>query len=443
MVWTPFKALVYLMPFLLIFVFAMLANYGVILINFFIVVLIYTFYLFFWTLKSFFGDTEYYIVQNGILSFITYGSFVLFTVLPKIKISTSTHNKLVRLIRYFLVIQSVVGIAQILLYVFLYKKNFDGAAGDVVQGTINILSFNSPGVNFNNPIYSVNISLLLLFCIPTSLQRRRYLILVLGSISLLFASVLHVIVSLIVSILTTLVLFYFRRSLLKTMIKLIGLGLIILLALLLLRYIQPRNFYLFSIYYEKFVNLESPKTKITHKVFSELVEEKPTFLFYGLGLGQFSSRASLMGTGRYFGNFNSPSPVMSLLDNKESYFFRRYIYPLWYEYENNQATYGGSSMSKPFYSILSVFTELGGMLSIVILIVLIRYILQLRLYFINKNNPFVERYYAYSIVATVFFLFFISFIENYLEVTQAILVGLLMIKAFNPIKNKYENPANS
>jgi len=440
-VWSPFKLLAYVLPFGLITYYIIRTNSGVTLIRFTVVVLLFIIVSLFWYLQSLIIGEDY-ILQNNIIAFITYGSFVFLIVMAHVKIYNYTPY--LHLISTFLILESLLGLGQVFIFVLTQGGNFDGASGDVVQGTINIASFLNPGINFNNPMFSVNIAILLLFYVPYMLTKsKKYSVFLVSILALFFASVLHIIIILLVSISIVIFIFYFNYFSKKFLYGIAAVFFLFSFLFPLLYYIQPNNFTLIEDYYEKITKFQNPKAVITYKVFTEMPTESP-LIFTGLGLGQFTSRASLIGTGRYFGDFLNPSPVLPIFENQMSDQFREKVYPLWYDYETNVSTYGGSSISKPYYSILSLITELGFILFLCLLLLLLRFILQLRSYFLNIQNPILKRYYAMSIAILTLFIFLISLIENYLEVTQAIFIGIFLGIVFNPLrKDNNENSPNT
>jgi len=440
-VWSPFKLLAYVLPFGLIAYYIIRTNSGVTFIRFTVVVLLFIIVSLFWCFQSLIIGEDY-ILQNNIISFITYGSFIFLIVMMHFK--TDNHTSYLYFIKIFLIGESILGLGQIIIFTLLRGINFDGASGDTVQGTINILSFLDPGVNFNNPIFSVNIIILLFFYTPYMLiKSKSYFTFLVGILALFFASVLHVVMTAFISIFIITFVFYINYISKKTLYVSAGIFLLLATLLPLLYYLQPNNFALIEHYYEKITKFQNPKAVITYKVFAEMPTESPR-IFTGLGLGQFTSRASLIGTGRYFSDFLNPNPVLPIFENQMSDQFREKVYPLWYDYETNVSTYGGSSMSKPYYSILSLVTELGFILFTCLLLLFLRFILQLRSYFLNTHNPILKRYYAMSIAILTLFIFLISLIENYLEVTQAIFLGVFLGIVFNPLrKDNNENPPNT
>ena len=80
---------------------------------------------------------------------------------------------------------------------------------------------------------------------------------------------------------------------------------------------------------------------------------------FGLGPGQYTSRASLISSGRYFGEFENPVKLPFLDASTASKAFNDYIFDIWEVYATNVEIYGNSTMSRPFFSILSLVIEFG------------------------------------------------------------------------------------
>lgn len=422
--------LAYIVPFMAIGWFILIGNSGkslqrliiAVIIFLFIVVIYYVFYLI--VEKSF-------IIQNSFLFLLTYGSFLFFLVIPPKAILHKLHfKKYMQIIKIFIALQSILGILQICMYILLNGGNLDAATGDIVQGTLDPLSFLNQQGNFNNQIYTTNLLVLLLFYTPYAVSSRKGIwVCILGFIAIIFASVWHVLLSFLAAV--VIISLYFSHS----FIKLSGTRLLIagflLLVIALTAAFQPKNFGLINYYYHNVTSFESPKAIVTKESVTELPKEYPWVYFIGLGPGQYCSRAGLIGSGNYFGEFSNPKKL-PVLEAKSSKAFEKYIYSKWEEFATNPAIYGNSTMSRPFYSILALFVELGYIafailsLSIGFLIRKIR-----RLYNLSaaKKNP-LTALYALACAILIAFLAFISFFENYLEVSHAIFLGLLLFRYF-------------
>ena len=100
-----------------------------------------------------------------------------------------------------------------------------------------------------------------------------------------------------------------------------------------------------------------------------------------------------------------------------------YLLDLWVDASDVKA-YGGSSSAKPFFSWMSVYTEFGGP---VLLGVFVYAALLLRKMKARAKSP-TQKWMAVSVAAGIVFLLLLGFQENYWEVPQAILVGLMLVQ---------------
>lgn len=430
-VWMPSKLLAYLTPFACMawFIIRSRSGKGALRLASFLAIYAITisiYALFYYIIG------EEFVLQNALISIITYGSFIFFVVLPpNHSIAKINYLKYVKVIQWFILIESVLGIVQVMTFVLLNGGNFDSATGDVVQGTLSPISFINTSVNFNNQIYSANLLLLLLFYVPYNIVHKKGIwISAIGFIAILLASVMHLFIAFIVAIIIISV--YFTSSYIKVNTSRLIIALFLVISLAFAVVLQPKNFGLVAYYFEKFTTNQSPKTVATIKALNDLPRDCPWDYVIGLGPGQYSSRAGLIGTGKYFGDFNKPKEI-PFLEPQYTFAFKKHVFADWKDVATNVAKYGNSTMSRPFYSALSILTEFGYLFFTVIGILVFVGIGKLKksysLAIANEQKLF--SFYAISCAVTIVFFIFISFFENYLEVTQAIFPGLLMLKFFH------------
>jgi hypothetical protein len=368
-----------------------------------------------------------YLIQNSLLAVITYGSFFFLFVSPtSIIFSEEFYRKIIKPVRFVIVFESLIGIAQFIIAIGV--RGLAGSTGDVVQGTHYLLSFwETSDMGMGNQIFTINMSLLLLIYLPYVLTYRRgYLILIIGIASLLLALVSHVVMPIILS--CAIVYFAFRKNMIgKLKAKQLFFGAVLTIVIAILYNLQVG---LVEHYIDKFLKVESPKAIVTINSIKSIPLEYPSSLVLGLGPGQFSSRAALIGTGHYIGGLATPRALPFMTPAKTPA-FEKYIFPQYTEYLTNP-TYGYSTMSRPFHSMLSLFIEFGLIIFFVLLVTILFVVVRLRKYYLFnlKNNNPLEANVAFAIAVSILTLVFISFFENYLEVPQAIFPGLLLIKVF-------------
>jgi hypothetical protein len=165
----------------------------------------------------------------------------------------------------------------------------------------------------------------------------------------------------------------------------------------------------------------TPKAKITVDAVTELPQRYSLFPVFGFGPGQFTSRASLIGSGIYLGGVDNPKPP-PLLESRINPIAQKVLVP--YLYESQQKKYLGST-GFPHYSWLSVYSETGlaGFLTVTFFV----------LFLIAKALVRARKSKSHRIVAFIFctglsLLFLLGIQENYWEVPQAIFIGVLLLK---------------
>jgi hypothetical protein len=427
-IWLPFKGLAYLLPFLSIIIFTLIANSGrtlqrLLFATILFLITVGSYYLFYLWLG------ERFLLQNAFLFLLTYGSFLFLIAIPR---NAALHDfplvRYMNVIKITILLQSLLGIFQIGIYVLISGGGFDSAAGDIVQGTLDPLSFITPEGNLNNQIFTINLLVLLLFYTPYAFANKRGLwVCMLGFTAVLFASVWHIFFSFIAALVVTAI--YFTHSFIRLSARRLMIVVFVLTVIMVGFLLQPRNFGLISFYYEKVTSLESLKALVTKESVTELPTEYPWVYVTGLGPGQYCSRAGLISTGRYFGEFTHPKKL-PLLKPESSNAFQQYVYPKWEEFATNPAIYGNSTMSRPFYSLLSLLIEFGYLLFAILvawIFVLISRI-RSRHQIAAKRKFQLASLYSVACGTLIAFYIFVSFFENYLEVAHAIFLGLLLFK---------------
>lgn len=423
-VWLPLKAIPYITPIISLVWFIIRANSGrtvIRLITFLGIFLVFI-CVYFITYKGF-------ILSNAILSLITYGAFIFYIVLPKYFYSPKyNYLKYVKVVKIFLFIETLVGLLQIFISVILRGGGLDLSAGDVVQGTIKPLAFMGGHAGFGNQMYAINMVFLLLFITPYVFKyRKNTLLYLLAFIALFLSSVMHVFIAAIVAIVITII--FFRKELIPKLNTSHIMGILVFIFVFIFYAIsQPSNYYSMFGYINSYSKNQSPKVEATFNVFTKVSIQYPTIYMIGLGPGQYSSKAGLIGSGHYFGSFHKPQKIL-FLPESQSEPFKEYVFKLWET--STHPSYGSSTMNRPFYSILSIYTEFGTIVFILIVYLVYIKIKSLRKYYLFYK--YISQDKLLSLISfisavSILFLLVIAFFENYLETTQAIFVGLLLIK---------------
>ena len=375
LVWLPSKSFVYTLPLILILIyFHFFPAKSIIAIA-----KVASFYVLFFLLHFFLLDNRW-ILSGFIFHCISYGSFLYFFIIKGNSFSFSTnysYTKYAGLLSKVMVAESVIGLLQLFISYFLNNKNFDLDAGDVVQGTILPWSF-VPGttMGIGNAFFVANICYYLFFLFTWIITKKKYAIVYLGLVIILLASVIHMLVFFLISILISLI---FLRGIVNKWMKVIVPGIVI--AFIGLYFIQPTNFTLISKYYQRFfpstiADVDNPETDITktfaaYLAISELPKEYPSVIFFGTGPGQFSSRSGLIATGKYFPQTeNIKSSFFGI-----SKFYKAYGYDLWIAMKD---VYWGGSSTAPYFSLLSLYIEFGVILFGIFLFFFVRTVYRLK-----------------------------------------------------------------
>ena len=212
LVYSSYKEIVYFVPFVLIFV-SMIWAGNAIIKRLLIIILIFGSYS---IINVFNQDFR---IFNVLLSCITYGSIVFYYTVPsKAFYSKYVWIRINSIVLYLLVFQSLIGISQAVL-MFLKYGTFDGSIGDAVTGTIGLFEKNTSS---SNPVFSINIAMLTLFVWNSSLLNKQWKKtgVILGILAIVMASVVHVIVLLVCSILVIVFFVYHKKNLKMNNMKL-------------------------------------------------------------------------------------------------------------------------------------------------------------------------------------------------------------------------------
>jgi len=314
-----------------------------------------------------------------------------------------------------LLLEGILGIIQG-IYGFFRTGSFSGTNGDYVEGTLDLGL--EPEASFANPMFAVNITFLCLLALVAVVKfRYRLYPLIVGALSLILASVVHILFFLITAVIIIL-LINFGNLLKNPKVFVTFLLSIILILSVGFQFIGSNLGQVSHQVIRK--PTDNPKALIRHKAFFVIPKEYPAMPYIGLGPGQFSSRASLIGSGRYFGGFYSPKFV-PLLTPKTSVPMKKFLMPVW-AWSATVQYYG--STQQPFSSWLSVYSEFGFVGSFIIISMVAFLLIKVKLARTNSQNIL----YKLLLQIGILFIFFLGAQENYWEVAQAIFIGLLILK---------------
>ena len=413
--WSPSNLLAYLAPLISVAIFILLSGSHTVVRN-----VILWFLAWGIIITLYIVLTPGFIIHSALFSILTYSSFFVVVVIPgRFVASLDLLDRMLVWTRGFVIIEALVGITQG-LYGFSRTGTFDGANGDFVEGTIHPAL--APELAFSNSMFAINMALLLVALLPDLILRRKGIVAVLlGSLSLILASVLHVLLMLGAAGLVA-ILLYWPVSLRRRTTYLAAAGLVVttILAFFALR----GNFNTANAFARQLLSGESYRSRAIERAVVEMPKDYPLLPLVGLGPGQFSSRAGLIGTGLYFGGpvYARPLPFFP---QGMSQAFEDNTLDLWVAYARLIARSSGSgSTHQPFLSWLSVYTEWGILALAAVFCFTIYLLISVRL--VIYSYP--QRVLASSFGTGLLLILLLGMQENYWEVPQAILVGLMILK---------------
>jgi hypothetical protein len=423
---SPSKLIGFIIPFICIFWFLVRSKSGVSFKRFVLINFAWCLLLIFYNLYSPQIGLDFNI-SNAFLSYLNYASALFILVFPSAIISQDYNfEKYARFSLYIMLIEGCIGILQRILVVVFRKYS----TGDVVEGTINPLSFMYGHSGFGNQFFAINMVFLLIFCFPYVYYKKRSWILfyLIGFIALVLASVGHVFYSLLMALLVTYLIFE-GWNLLLNIKRFVMLLSMVSLMLFTLAKLDSGVFNASQRQLDMFITGETPKAKAVEVVFTKLVREYPTIHLVGLGPAQYSSRAGTIASGTYY-NLSVYFLRIPFLDMGMTTPFKKYVLKTWLYVQTNLNSFGNSTMYRPFFSLLSVYVEFGGLTIMLLLLLIFQ---QLRLLKVNyrslesSGGSKTVKLLALSCSTAILFLFFIGFYENYYETSQGIFSGILLI----------------
>src|SRR6266436_6432741 len=360
-----------------------------------------------------------FIVIGGLLAGITYGTFFFLAVVPVKRIGgRQLLAHVTKLVAWVLLVEGSVGILQAVLAAF-ETESFDLGNGDAVAGTIN-LSF-VPDGGFSNPMFASTTCFMLLALIPALIEKKRsvYIPFVLGAIAFAMASVVHLIIFAVIAAGAAYLIFNPPISSHVGRFRFVtGLLIVPLLAGVLL----SDNLVGLTGFATALAEGDHPRAEVIHRAFLEMPHEYPAMPLIGLGPGQFSSRAALIGSGMYLGGITNPRSLPFLREQISAPLYD-YLLDLWIT-ASDVERYGNSSTAKPFFSWLSVFAEFGAPLFIGLFIYCFILVKRMR----GFAHTSEQKWIATSAGAGIIFFLLMGFQENYWEIPQAVLLGLMLIQ---------------
>ena len=371
-----------------------------------------------------------FIVANAFLSVVTYGGIFTACVIPaRVLKSQVLWDRLLRWAKEILVVEGVVGIGQA-IYGRMVTGSFDFGNGDYVCGTLNLSLTMSN--SFSNPIFVINLVLLGLCVLPNALTSKRVpWHLYIACLAVLLASVVHCVVFVSIAVLCCRIVFRPKPRGFSRYMRYLPVGGLVCFGVLVLSSdfdLLPRIL--------NVLQMRGPRWESVRRSLSNVPGEYPLMPLGGFGPGQFSSRAALIASGLYLGSPVAPREVLGLPISR-SVPFETYMVDLLLNDYYSKST---SSIEKPYFSWLSVYTEVGAVG--VAFVVLFAGRLLWRLWRISARTG--RRTECTCLAACIVFLLLLGFGENYWEIPQALLLGLMVMKVlWARLLHQAERPADN
>ncbi len=366
-------------------------------------------------------------IQNMILAFFTSSWLISVLVLPIDKENSSElYAKYLKIGIPIFILQVIIGFIQAITG-FLSGGSFDLSNGDRVEGTIHI-ALNSSG-SFSNVIFEYNVIGLILIILPYAFEKKRKLIpfIFFAAIVVLMASVVHLILFIALAVGLSFIIHRPKFDLGGKVWKWAARVSVISLPLIAVSLLAT-NLSNISSLSSKLVEFENPKSKVYKNLFTEMPSEFYLMPFIGLGPGQFSSRASLIGSEYYFGGIQNPIDL-PVIEQEISAATNKYIMPKWIWI--SELPFSAGSTLHPFSSWITIIGEYGLLFFIIIGIIFFRKIFRIR-----RNITNYQKLVNFSISAFWIFFFISGFQENYWEVPQMFLSSLLGILIMEKLNEK-------
>jgi hypothetical protein len=417
----PLKIFSYLIPCVVLGWFLYRTSSGKLLqriliaLSVFVVMVVFYHFLALWQ-----GET--FLIGNALLSFLTYSTFIFLLIVPGRLIDhATTYDNYVPILKWAILIEGTIGILQFVIVTLARLSPIINS--DAVQGTIGIEAMFTGSAGFGNQIFVICMAFLLILYFPyVRAHRKDYYVFAIGVLSIMLAAVLHVFISLLWALFVT-ILFYRKNLLFSDFSKILVGALSIILLLLPLEVFFPGISKTTSVFFKIYQGQDSPKFEAMNNTVDRLPDRYPLVNLVGLGPGQYCSRAGLIASGRYY------STRMSFLPNRTSDIFRKYFQRSWRKYINSPKRYGNSTMHRPFFSLLSIFSEFGLVGLLLFLGGILYFFVKIRSFFLFfKNTHPLYGHVAFSMGILLMLLVFISTFENYLETPQALLPGMMLFK---------------
>jgi hypothetical protein len=367
-----------------------------------------------------------FLLANYGLALLTYSAFIPVIVLDgRVLASKRLLERCTSAVSVMVLVQGIVGTVQA-VYGATQSGTFSQDNGDIVAGTI--YPHLSAERAFGSVMFVVNMTVMIVvgLAIPATFGGSRRIRLAMGIVAIVLASVVHALIFIVAAVLVAWILT--RPTVRHTETAKQGgqLPVVTVLLMLVLGYFATAsNIDQTGKVAERALDLEAedvPRAILVSRVLTELPDEQPLQPFVGLGPGQFSSRASMIASGLYLGGPDAPKTI-PLLSPQSTHLAADYCLSLIIAFADKKDVIGSSE--QPFFSLLSIYTELGAVGLLSILLVVVSWLMNIRR---RVRAVPALRLQATLFVAGLVFMVLLAVQDNYWETPQAVLVGCLLLK---------------
>lgn len=396
---SPFKIVAYAIPYILVLVFLIIHPLKSVFEKAVVFMFVSFSYIVLWKFLS--AD---YMIFSGFLSLLTLSSYLIFFTVPSRYFFYVKGESLNKAFILILLIQIVVAIFQF-VYGVSQTGTIDGSTGDFIEGTIDLPLASSR--SFSNPMFAVAMASVTIAIIPTLSKNLMMKVLIFCCFSvIIICSVMHVTIFLLISIIISYFIVY-GFSILT--LRNISLLLFIIIAIVAVNLLMPKNVGNISESYEVISNLEG------YKQLAYIHAWKEVDNILGFGPGQLASKAAFISSGFMHGGSISIFNAENM--SRE---FSLIMSPLWQQM-NLEFISPGSSQT-PFSSWLSILSEFG-ILAVFVCIYAVYKMIKAKSY-IKKGKEI----YAFSFFTLGVFIFLIGFQDMYWETPQIMTLVILLMK---------------
>ncbi|MDQ8204655.1 hypothetical protein [Pelagicoccus sp. SDUM812003] len=331
---------------------------------------------------------------------VTHGVMLLLPVYARFlpRMNEESWQWLLKVLGGWLILQSAIGVMQFAL----------GQNGDMVSGTFGFFDVFRGSVTISQVMFTCTVFPVSLVLLASG--RRRWL--TLAALSGLFAAILaqsgHQTIFLFASAVALAIL---QGKRVKLMLGVVLIG--ALFAITLLSF-HPTTLETTHSWYRKTIVHESPKKNVALAGIDEL--GNPSAFFFGVGPGQFCSRAGLIASGKYL-TVSFPSFLV-----EPSHAYREIIEPQRKRYKEVGES---SAIAQPYASAIAIPLEWGVPVAATLLFFFGRTLFR-NIAVLRKSDG--ERARLAYVVSTVLMAFFLCcFVENYVEFVQGVTIPALLL----------------